>query len=100
MSSSPTRWPRSSRRRRRRATWAWTRSPTRTTPGGASAPGGRAAMQAFVGSEPHRGITTRLDHYCDEATFVDWEQDSPDLPDWKTSWRHITADGQVAELTQ
>src|SRR5262249_38771434 len=40
------------------------------------------------------------DHYCDEATFVDWEQDSPDLPDWQTSWRHITADGQVAELTQ
>jgi hypothetical protein len=57
-------------------------------------------MQAFVDSEPHRTITTRLDHYCDEATFVDWEQDSPDLPDWQTSWRHITADGQVAELTQ
>jgi hypothetical protein len=28
-----------------------------------------------------------------------WEQDSPDLPDWQTSWRHLTADGQVAELT-
>ena len=56
-------------------------------------------MQAFVNSEPHRTITTRLDHYCDEATFVDWEQDSPDLPDWQTNWRYITADGQVAELT-
>ena len=59
----------------------------------------RGPMQAFVDSEPHRTITTRLDHYCDEATFVDWEQDSPDLPDWQTNWRHITADGQVAELT-
>ena len=59
----------------------------------------RGAMQAFVDSEPHRTITTRLDHYCDEATFVDWEQDSPALPDWQTSWRHITVDGQVAELT-
>ncbi len=49
--------------------------------------------------EPHRTITTRLDHYCDEATFVDWGQDSPDLPDWQTNWRHLTADGQVAELT-
>jgi hypothetical protein len=56
-------------------------------------------MQVFVDSEPHRTITTRLDHYCDEATFVDWEQDSPARPDWQTSWRHITADGQVAELT-
>jgi hypothetical protein len=57
-------------------------------------------MQAFVNSEPHLSITARLDHYCDEATFVDWEQDRPDLPDWQTSWRHLTADGQVAELTQ
>src|SRR5215470_17604039 len=60
----------------------------------------RGPMQAFVGSEPHRSITARLDHYCDEATFVDWEQDGPDLPDWQTSWRHLTADGMVAELSQ
>ena len=59
----------------------------------------RGPMRAFVNSEPHRTITTRLDHYCDEATFVDWEQDSPDLPNWQTSWRHLTADGRVAELS-
>jgi hypothetical protein len=57
-------------------------------------------MQAFVDSQPHLDISKRLDHYCDEATFVDWEQASPDLPDWQPSWRHLTADGQVAELTQ
>ena len=33
------------------------------------------------------------------AVFVDWEQDSPDLPDWQTSCRHLTADDKVAELT-
>ena len=60
---------------------------------------GRDPMWAFVTSEPHQSIQARLDHYCDEATFVDWEQDSPALPDWQTSWRHLTADGQVAELT-
>ena len=59
----------------------------------------RGLMQAFVDSQPHLGISARLDHYCDEATFVDWEQASPDLPDWQTSWRHLTADGKVAELT-
>jgi hypothetical protein len=56
-------------------------------------------MRAFVENQPHQSITTRLDHYCDEATFVDWEQDSPDLPDWQTSYRHLVADGLVAELT-
>src|SRR5262249_60761567 len=59
----------------------------------------RDPMLAFVTREPHKSIQSRLDHYCAEATFVDWEQDSPDLPDWQTSWRHLTADGQVAELT-
>lgn len=60
----------------------------------------RSAMHAFVASEPHRAIMARLDHYCNEAAFVDWEQDSPDLPDWQTNWRRLTADGLAAELTQ
>jgi len=60
----------------------------------------RGRMEAFVGREPHLGISARLDHCRDEATFVDWEQPSPDLPDWQTSWRHLTADGKVAELTR
>jgi quinol monooxygenase YgiN len=59
----------------------------------------RRQMRAYVDTEPHLGISSRLDHFCDEATFVDWEQASPDLPDWQTSWRHLIADGQVAELS-
>jgi hypothetical protein len=59
----------------------------------------RGLMEAFVRGEPHLDISKRLDHYCDEATFVDWEQESPDLPDWQTSWRHLVADGKAAELT-
>ena len=59
----------------------------------------RRLMHAFVGNQPHRSIMGRLDHYCDEATFVDWEQDSPDLPDWPTTHRHLVADGTAAELT-
>ena len=60
----------------------------------------RGPMRAYVDSEPHLTIRARLDHYCDEATFVDWEQASPALPDWPTSWRHLTADGQAAQLSQ
>jgi hypothetical protein len=59
----------------------------------------RRPMEAFVGQEPHLGTMALLDHLCDEATFVDWEQASPDLPDWQTSYRRIVADGQVAALT-
>jgi hypothetical protein len=34
-------------------------------------------MLAFVNSQPHLGISKRLDHFCDEATFVDWEAGQP-----------------------
>ena len=59
----------------------------------------RRSMQAFVDRQPHLGIEEHLDRFCDEATFVDWEQASPDLPDWQTSHRHLVADGKVAVLT-
>jgi len=60
----------------------------------------RRPMQAYVRSEPHQTIQLKIDRYCDEATFVDWEQDSADLPDWQTNWRQLVASGQGAELTQ
>ena len=61
---------------------------------------GRDPMRAFVGNQPHLTIKGRLAHYCDGATFVDWEQASPDLPDWQTSYRRLVADGQVSTLSQ
>ena len=59
----------------------------------------RAQMEAYVNAEPHLSTEALLDHLCDEATFVDWEQASPELPDWPTSWRRLVADGKSAALT-
>ena len=58
----------------------------------------RALMNAFVGCEPHLSTMGRLDDWCDEATFVDWEQPGADLPDWQDSYRRLVADGQAASL--
>ena len=60
----------------------------------------RDAMRAYVVSEPHLGIMRCLDDWCDEATFVDWEQASADLPDWQAGYGRLVADGQAARLTQ
>ena len=57
-------------------------------------------MRSYVSAEPHRGIMSRLDRFCDEATFVDWEQDSAELPDWRTGWRRLVAEGTAGMLTQ
>jgi hypothetical protein len=60
----------------------------------------RRPMHAFVGAEPHRSTMARIDDWCDEATFADWDQDGLDLPDWQTSYQRLVADGQVATITQ
>jgi len=60
----------------------------------------RASMVAYVGREPHLSTMARLEDWCDESTFVDWEQPSPDLPDWQTRFRRLVADGESASLTQ
>jgi len=58
----------------------------------------RDSMKAFVCTEPHLSTMAHLGDWCDEATFVDWEQASEDLPDWQTSYRRLVADGQAASL--
>jgi hypothetical protein len=59
----------------------------------------RGRMEAYIDAEPHRSTESLLDHLCDEASFVDWEQASPQLPDWQTCWRRLVADGRSATLT-
>jgi heme-degrading monooxygenase HmoA len=60
---------------------------------------GRAEMDSFVGSQPHLGTMDRIDEWCDEATFVDWEQATADAVDWQDGYQRLVADGQVATLT-
>ena len=58
----------------------------------------RGLMHAFVGSEPHLRTMSRLDEWCDEATFVDWEQASVGLPDWQDGYQRLVASGHAASL--
>jgi quinol monooxygenase YgiN len=59
----------------------------------------RAHMETYVKTDPHLSTEALLDHLCDQATFVDWEQDTAQIPDWRTSWRRLVAEGQSATLT-
>ena len=56
-------------------------------------------MDAFVGSEPHLRTMSRIDDWCDEATFVEWEQAATDLPDWQDGHARLVATGQGPSLT-
>jgi hypothetical protein len=54
-----------------------------------------AAMRQFIVAEPHLGTMTRIDDWCDEATFASWEQAEGILPDWDDAYVRLIAQGQV-----
>jgi heme-degrading monooxygenase HmoA len=59
----------------------------------------RDSVTAYVHTDPHLSTMARLPDWCDEATFVDWEQESSAIPDWQTAFRHLIAEGKSASLS-
>lgn len=60
----------------------------------------RNSMVSFAEGEPHRGVMGSLDEWCDEATTVEWEQESPEFPDWAEISQRLMHDGRVSPLSQ
>ena len=58
----------------------------------------RGSMGSFVRSDAHLKAMGGMDNWCDEATFVDWEQADARLPDWQTAYERLVADGRSASL--
>jgi heme-degrading monooxygenase HmoA len=59
----------------------------------------RDQMNAFVGNEPHLHTMSCIDDWCDEATFIEWEQAGANLPDWQDGYGRLVASGQGPSLT-
>jgi hypothetical protein len=52
-----------------------------------------------MNTEPHLRTIGLVDRLRDEASFVEWEQDSSALSVWQTRWRRLVAGGRSATLT-
>ena len=59
----------------------------------------RSSLDGFVGASPHDATMSQIDSWCDEATFVNWEQETAELPSWETGYERLRADGQVSTLS-
>jgi len=46
----------------------------------------------------HREAMTKLVEWCDETSFVHWNQDSPELPSWEVAERWMTEHGKFPPL--
>jgi Domain of unknown function (DUF3291) len=56
------------------------------------------AMKTFVSAPPHKDAMRRLPHWCDEASFADWQQDTTNWPLWEQAAAKLTAAGRLARV--
>ena len=56
------------------------------------------AIRAFVPASPHKEAMQKLPHWCDEAAFADWEQDTADWPSWETAAEKLAATGRLVDV--
>jgi len=56
------------------------------------------AMRAFRNSGNHRTAMPKLAGWCDEASYVHWEQADDLAPDLKTARDRLVAEGVVSQV--
>lgn len=58
----------------------------------------QTAMRAFRNSGSHRAAMLKLFEWCDEATYVHWEQEGDGAPDMKNAYVRLVAEGVVSRV--
>jgi Domain of unknown function (DUF3291) len=57
-----------------------------------------AAMRAFRSSGAHMRAMPKLLDWCDEASYVHWEQESAELPSWAEAHRRMVTEGKLSKV--
>jgi hypothetical protein len=56
------------------------------------------AMRAFMVAGAHRATMPRLFEWCDEASLVDWQQESAEPPSWPEAHRRLLQEGRRSRV--
>lgn len=57
-----------------------------------------ADMKTFRNSAPHRKAMQKLPDWCNEATYIHWLQDAPELPGWDIIHAKMVSEGVVSKV--
>lgn len=57
-----------------------------------------ADMRAYRNADAHKKAMPRLQHWCDEASVVHWQQETEDLPEWELAWQRLTQAGRASKV--
>ena len=56
------------------------------------------AMRAFRNSGDHRTVMPKLAGWCDEATYVNWSQETSEPPSWEEAYVRLVKEGTVSRV--
>src|SRR4030095_958746 len=60
--------------------------------------GSEEAMRAFRSSGAHMKAMPKLLDWCDEASYVHWEQEHAELPSWAEAHRRMVTEGKLSKV--
>ena len=55
-------------------------------------------MRAFRNSGSHKAAMPKLSEWCDEATYIHWEQENDSPPDLKSAYDRLVSQGVVSRV--
>ena len=59
----------------------------------------KAAMLAYRNADAHKAAMPKLQHWCDEASVVHWEQeDGMPMPAWPEAHQRMISDGRKSKV--
>jgi hypothetical protein len=56
------------------------------------------AMRRYRNHPPHKGAMVRLLDWCDEASYVHWEQATTDVPSVDVAYGRLQAEGKTSKV--
>jgi hypothetical protein len=57
-----------------------------------------ADMRAYRNAEAHKKAMPRLQHWCDEAAIVHWQQEETTMPQWIEAARRMRTEGRISKV--
>src|SRR5215210_1689473 len=57
-----------------------------------------AHMCAYRVSDAHKKAMPKLQHWCDEASVVNWTQETEEFPDWQQAYERMILEGRVSKV--